>query len=50
MVIWLEDMDGKYIETLYVAESIGKGIFRHGEKAKGQWMPGPIRLAMRRLF
>jgi len=43
MVIWLEDLEGEYIETLYVAESIGKGIFRHGEKSKGQWMPGPIR-------
>ncbi len=43
MAIWIDDTDEKYIETLYVAESIGKGIFRHGEKSKGQWMPGPIR-------
>ncbi len=43
MAIWLEDADGRYIETLYIAESIGKGIFQHGEKTKGQWEAGPIR-------
>jgi len=43
MAIWLEDTSGNYIETLYVAESIGKGIFQHGDRSKGQWQPGPIR-------
>lgn len=43
MVIWIEDTDGDYIETLYVAESIGTGIFRHGQADKGKWKPGPIR-------
>ena len=43
LVIWLEDKDGKYIETLYIAESIGKGIFQHGEKSQGQWQAGPVR-------
>ena len=43
MAIWLEDTAGKYIETLYVAESIGKGVFRRGEKSGGQWVAGPIR-------
>jgi len=43
MVIWTEDTAGKYIETLYVSESIGKGIFRHGDRSQGHWMPGPIR-------
>jgi hypothetical protein len=43
MAIWLEDTEGKYIETLYIAESIGKGIFKHGDKSKGEWQAGPIR-------
>ena len=43
MAVWIEDSDGDYIETLYVAESIGTGIFRHGQADKGKWKPGPIR-------
>lgn len=43
MAIWLEDTAGHYIETLYVAESIGKGVFQHGDKSAGFWQPGQIR-------
>jgi hypothetical protein len=43
MAIWVEDATGKYIETLYVAKSIGKGVFEHADKSGGQWQPGPIR-------
>lgn len=43
MAIWIEDLDSTYIETLFVAESIGRGIFQHGEKSRGKWEPGPIR-------
>jgi hypothetical protein len=43
MAIWLEDNSGKYIETLFVAESIGKGIFQRGDQSKGQWEAGPVR-------
>jgi hypothetical protein len=43
MAIWLEDMDGNYIQTLYVAESIAKGVYRHGDASSGRWKPGPIR-------
>lgn len=43
MAIWVEDPDGQFIQTLYVAESIGKGIFRHGDASRGFWMPGEIR-------
>ena len=43
MAIWIEDMDGKYIETLYVAESIAKGVFRHGNSSSGRWLPGAVR-------
>jgi hypothetical protein len=43
MAIWLEDADGKYIETIYVAESIGKGIFEHGDLSDGKWHEGAVR-------
>ncbi|MDD2413073.1 MAG: hypothetical protein RBS19_02315 [Bacteroidales bacterium] len=43
MAVWTEDLDGKYIETLYIAESIAKGMYIHGDKTSGKWMPGPIR-------
>jgi len=43
MAIWVEDEAGQFIQTLYVAESIGKGVFQHGDTSKGFWMPGEIR-------
>lgn len=43
MAIWLEDIEGNYLQTIYVAQSIAKGVFGHGDKSKGKWMPGPIR-------
>ncbi len=43
MAIWVESESGEFIQTLYVAESIGKGIFQHGDASKGFWMPGEIR-------
>ncbi len=43
MAFWIEDEQGSFIQTLYVAESIGKGVFGHGQVAEGHWMPGKIR-------
>jgi hypothetical protein len=43
MAIWVEDMEGNYVQTLYVAESIGKGVFLHGDPSTGRWQPGAIR-------
>jgi hypothetical protein len=42
MVFWIEDEEGNYIRTLYIAESIAKGTFRYGAKGEGHWMPGEI--------
>jgi hypothetical protein len=41
--IWVEDEKGNFLQTLYVSESIGKGIFQHGQTSEGKWMPGEIR-------
>jgi hypothetical protein len=43
MAIWVETESGEFIQTLFVAESIGKGVFKHGDTSKGFWMPGEIR-------
>ena len=43
MAIWVEDLDGNYVQTLYVAQSIAKGIYLHGDPSSGRWLPGPIR-------
>jgi hypothetical protein len=43
MAIWIEDEEGNFLQTLFVAESIGKGMFGHGDKSTGKWLPGPIR-------
>jgi hypothetical protein len=43
--IWVEDLEGNYIETLYVTEYFAKGVFGHGEVQKGKWKnePGEVR-------
>lgn len=43
--IWTEDIEGNYIETLYVTEYVAKGKFRYGELAPGKWKnePGDVR-------
>ncbi len=43
MAVWVEDLDSNYVQTLYVAESIGKGVFLHGDPSSGRWQPGPVR-------
>ncbi len=42
MAFWIEDTLGNYIQSLYVAESIAKGYFRHGDPSTGRWQPGPL--------
>ncbi|MDR4987393.1 MAG: hypothetical protein RG741_00965 [Bacteroidales bacterium] len=43
MAVWMEDTAGNYLQTIYVAESIGRGVFLHGDPSTGKWLPGPIR-------
>lgn len=42
MAIWVENTANDFIQTLYVAESIGRGVFRHGDSSMGFWKPGEI--------
>jgi len=41
--IWLEDLDGRYIQTLYAAKSVATGIFEYGKQENGKWIKAPKR-------
>jgi hypothetical protein len=43
MAAWLEDESGKYIQTLYVAESVAKGVFKYSKQENGNWVTAPKR-------
>lgn len=43
LAIWVENEKGEYIQTLYVSQSIAKGMYGFGDKSSGQWKPGPVR-------
>ncbi|MEE4114861.1 MAG: hypothetical protein V2I37_01755 [Marinilabiliaceae bacterium] len=40
MAIWLEDLEGNYIQTLYVAKSVATSVFRFGNVKDNKWEPG----------
>jgi hypothetical protein len=40
--IWLADEKGNYIQTLYVSETIGKGVFKRASRKTGHWLAGEI--------
>lgn len=43
--IWVEDLEGNYVETLFVTDYFAKGKFGHGEVQPGKWKnePGEVR-------
>lgn len=38
MAFWLEDLDGNYIQTLYVARSVATGVFQYGRQQGNKWV------------
>ena len=38
-VFWIEDMDGNFIETVFITESVATGIYKYGKNIKGKWLP-----------
>ena len=40
---WYEDTLGNYIQTLYVARSVGIGFFQYGILENEEWIPAPLR-------
>lgn len=43
MVFWIEGLNGNYIETLFISESIGTSYFGYGDNSKGVWDKGERR-------
>jgi hypothetical protein len=42
--VWIEDMSGRYLQTLYVSKVIGTSVFDFGKKLdNGEWVPGVVR-------
>lgn len=37
LAIWIEDLNGNYIQTLYVAKSIATGVFNYGQIKDNRW-------------
>ncbi|HEY9114297.1 MAG TPA: hypothetical protein VIN10_06325 [Bacteroidales bacterium] len=46
--LWIEDIEGNYLETIFVTRSFATGIYGHGDAGDGKWktVPGEsIRIA-----
>lgn len=41
--IWIEDLKGNYIETLYISRVILSSTFSFGKKVDGNWKAGIVR-------
>jgi hypothetical protein len=39
--LWVEDMEGNFLHTLFVTKSVSKGVWDHGELAPGKWKDRP---------
>jgi len=38
---WVEDLEGNYLETLYVTQYLATGVFGHGAISEGKWSSEP---------
>lgn len=41
MVVWTEDLEGNYIETLFITRYVGTGTYAHGSVSPGKWSDRP---------
>jgi hypothetical protein len=42
-VLWAENTDGKFIQTLFISRAVGTSVYDHGDPSSGNWKPGEIR-------
>ena len=42
-VVWTEDREGNYLQTLFITRAVGTSIYDHGDPSSGHWEPGEIR-------
>jgi hypothetical protein len=40
--IWLEDQNGKFIQTLFVTKAFGQGVYKYADKSAGNWASGEL--------
>ena len=40
MAVWIEDMEGNFIQTIFVPKSVATSVFRFGKVADNKWEPG----------
>jgi hypothetical protein len=43
LTVWVEDLSGNYLQTLYVSKSIATSIFNYGDHSDGVWTEGVVR-------
>lgn len=43
LAIWIEDLEGNYVQTLYVAQSAATSVFNYGDPSGGSWTNGVVR-------
>lgn len=41
LAVWVEDLEGNYIQTLFVTKALATGVFGHGEQQTGVWKNAP---------
>ncbi len=41
LAIWLENLDGEMIQTLYVTKSVATGFYAFGDAGNGKWLKEP---------
>ena len=41
MALWVENPEGKYIETLFVTQYVATGSYEHGDLGEGKWSDKP---------
>lgn len=42
-VVWAEDMEGNYLQTLYISRSIATSVFQYGKKTGNKWESAVVR-------
>jgi hypothetical protein len=42
MAAWMEGESGRFLQTLYVNESVAKGYFNYADPSQGKWKPGAL--------
>lgn len=41
MAIWIENLEGELVQTVYVTKSLATGVYGHGDMGNGKWKDNP---------